>query len=93
MRLMAWRNRSERRQPRRRSHDHVAGQVGTVRPARSTPPPIFLRSAVISSLSWERIIAADANHGAGSPAARFIESDLVELLYHAILISAPDRAS
>jgi hypothetical protein len=80
---MAWRDRSERRQPRWRSHDHVVGRVGTVRPARSTPPSDLFTSTVISSPSWARISVAGADHGAGSPAARFTESVIFfRSLYH-----------
>jgi hypothetical protein len=80
---MAWRDRSEQRQPRWWSHGHVTGQVGTVRPARSTPSSNLFTSALISSPSWARITAAGADHGAGSPAARFTESVIFfRSLYH-----------
>jgi hypothetical protein len=52
-------------------------QVGTVKPAQSTPLRSFLvRGNILPKLS--------TNHGGqhGSPAAKFIESDLVQPLYH-----------
>jgi hypothetical protein len=61
-RSMVWRDRGKRRPPRRRPHDHVAGQVGTARQAQSNPPPSDLFTpTVISFPNHARITVASEN--------------------------------
>jgi hypothetical protein len=58
---MAWCNRDKWRLPRRRSHGHVARQVGTAGGLNSTPSHIFI-PMVISHPKRARISVASSNH-------------------------------